>query len=298
MYGIVPHQAQQAARAPRDAANQPRPADIIDLVSDEEASGSEDLYDEDEEDVFFDPPEDALQAHVPAAVPGQQQAAAGAEPRLGLRHLLMNNPQAYEFWPGAEPPVQQQAGAGAGAQLYRPNDMPVGPAPAMARGPTPPPALNQAWGDYILDDDFDAEQFAQAIEAEWRFDANPPAPRVAIAPGPLAAPAAAAPAPPAQQPPANAESRDECIQMVAAVFPGICFDHVSELYDKIAKSSERLIAHLLDQMDKGILYPKAKDKAKDLKRKRELDENEEAARKYGAPDRIIPAVVNGIRPYM
>jgi E3 ubiquitin-protein ligase RNF216 len=65
-----------------------------------------------------------------------------------------------------------------------------------------------------------------------------------------------------------------------------------------AKSSERLIAHILDQMDKGILYPKAKDKAKDLKRKRDVDEDEEAARKYGAPDRIVPAHVGGIRPYM
>jgi TRIAD3 protein (E3 ubiquitin-protein ligase RNF216) len=35
-----------------------------------------------------------------------------------------------------------------------------------------------------------------------------------------------------------------------------------------------------------------------LKRKREVDEDEEAARKYGAPDRIVPAHVGGIRPYM
>jgi hypothetical protein len=66
----------------------------------------------------------------------------------------------------------------------------------------------------------------------------------------------------------------ECIQVVTDVFPGICFDYVSELYNKIAKSSERLIAHVLDQMDSGILYPKAKDKAKDLKRKRAVDEIE------------------------
>lgn len=66
----------------------------------------------------------------------------------------------------------------------------------------------------------------------------------------------------------------ECVQIVADVFPGICFDHVSELYNKIAKSSERLIAYILDQMESGILYPKAKDKAKDLKRKRAVDEIE------------------------
>jgi hypothetical protein len=52
----------------------------------------------------------------------------------------------------------------------------------------------------------------------------------------------------------------ECFQIVTDVFPGICFGHVSELYNKIAKSPEYLVAHVLDQVDSGILYPKAKRK--------------------------------------
>jgi TRIAD3 protein (E3 ubiquitin-protein ligase RNF216) len=167
---------------------------------------------------------------------------------------------------------------------------------------SPPLAQDQAWGDYFLDDDeFDAEDFARAIELEqdWRFMAEPPAAALpAMGPRLQTAPAAAAPVQQAPQPADIAEPKDECVQMVAAVFPGICLDHVSDLYDKIAKASERLIAHVLDQMDKGIIYPKAKDKAKDLKRKRDIDEDEEAARKYGAPDRVISAQVGGIRPYM
>lgn len=85
------------------------------------------------------------------------------------------------------------------------------------------------------------------------------------------------------------EPRAECVDQVMNVFPGICRDHVSNLYDSVSKSSDVLIAHILDKMDKGDAYPNAKkEKEKSLKRKRPLDEDEEAARKYGAVDRIMP----------
>jgi TRIAD3 protein (E3 ubiquitin-protein ligase RNF216) len=83
------------------------------------------------------------------------------------------------------------------------------------------------------------------------------------------------------------ETRDQCVDQVLAVFTGICQDHVSKLYDTVAQSSDFLIAHILDQIDKGKHYPKAKDTQKSLKRKR-VDEDEEAARKYGAANRKIP----------
>jgi TRIAD3 protein (E3 ubiquitin-protein ligase RNF216) len=63
-------------------------------------------------------------------------------------------------------------------------------------------------------------------------------------------------------------------------------------------SSEALIAHILNKQDNGTSYPKAKDKLKTLKRKRQPDEDEEAMRKYGAEDRIIPATAGGVRPYI
>jgi hypothetical protein len=268
MNRVAQPQTQQAPRLPRDAGNQPR-QEVIDLISDDEddESGSEDL-DFEEGDLFVDAPQSPVRLQDPAL--GRDQQEAG----YNIIDLMDHEP----------------------LQI-----VPLVPAPA--RPASPPPARNQVWGDYIIDDDdFDAAEFARALEheEEWRFMAEPPAPAVPpIAPHQQAAPAPpAAPVQRVPQPAAIAEPKDECIQMVAAVFPGICVDHVSELYNKISKSSERLIAHLLDQMDKGVLYPKAKDKAKDLKRKRDVDEIEEAARKYGAPDRVISANVGGIRPYM
>jgi hypothetical protein len=267
MNHVAQPQAQQAPRLPRDAAIQRR-QEVIDLISEDEdvESGSEDL-DFEEGDLFVDAPQSPVRPQDPALGRDQQEAV------FHIIDLMDHEP----------------------LQI-------VPPFPAPARPASPPPARNQEWGDYYINDDdgFDAAEFAQALEneEEWRFVAGPPAPGPPIAPHQQAAPLADAPVQQVPQLAAIAEPKDECIQMVAAVFPGICLDHVSELYNKISKSSERLIAHLLDQMDKGVLYPKAKDKAKDLKRKREVDEIEEAARKYGAPDRVISANVGGIRPYM
>lgn len=270
MNRVAQHQAQQAPHLPR-APNQPRQEIVINLISDDEGSGSEASIDFSEEDYYGNAPESPVRPREP--VLGHDQQPAGAAGRLNFADLIDDDPP--QIRPAAQGP---------------------------ARPVSPPLAQDQAWGDFFLDDDeFDAEDFARAIELEqdWRFMAEPPAPALpAMEPRLQAAPAAAAPVQQAPQPADIAEPKDECVQMVAAVFPGICLDHVSDLYDKIAKASERLIAHVLDQMEKGIVYPKAKDKAKDLKRKRDIDENEEAARKYGAPDRVISAQVGGIRPYM
>jgi predicted Fe-S protein YdhL (DUF1289 family) len=96
----------------------------------------------------------------------------------------------------------------------------------------------------------------------------------------------------------DTESKESCIATLMMVFPGICSNHVTELYAKIGKSSDQIIAHILDQIEKGIQYPTAKDRQKGLKRKRELDEDEEIARKYGSVDRIIPNKIGGVRPYI
>ena len=99
-------------------------------------------------------------------------------------------------------------------------------------------------------------------------------------------------------PPSAMETRLQCIDQVIAVFPDICRDYVSELHSTIAQTSDFLIGYILDTVDKGTLYPKAKDTQKTLKRKREMGEDEEAARKYGAADRVIPDGPGGCRPFM
>lgn len=101
-----------------------------------------------------------------------------------------------------------------------------------------------------------------------------------------------------EQPRPQVESRVDCVDQLVAVFPGICRDYVSGLYDSISQSSDRLIAHILDKVEKGTSYPTAKEIQKSLKRKRELDEDEEATRKYGAVDRIMPAHLGNIRALM
>jgi hypothetical protein len=270
MNGIAQPQAQQVPRLNQGAVNEARREIIIDLVSDDEGSeGNEDYYEVEEE--YLEELEEPIRPQLPLLKDQQQQAGA----RLNFVADRMNFQQLDAFRP--------------------------------ARQPSPRLDRNEIWGDYVIDDDFDAEEFARVIDLEqdFPFPERAPAPHavpgVPLAPRPQAASVAPAPIQQEQQPVAIAaviESQDECIQTVVAVFPGICVDHVSELYNKIAKSSERLIAHVLDQMDKGIIYPNAKDKAKDLKRKREVDEDEEAARKYGSADRIVPANAGGIRPYM
>ncbi|KAF7947976.1 hypothetical protein EAE96_009045 [Botrytis aclada] len=83
------------------------------------------------------------------------------------------------------------------------------------------------------------------------------------------------------------ETRTECIDAVVAVFPEICRDHVAGLYENVSYTSDRLIAHILDQADTGTPYPKAKDVQKQLKRKRVLTEEEEAIQKYEAAGRVV-----------
>jgi TRIAD3 protein (E3 ubiquitin-protein ligase RNF216) len=82
-----------------------------------------------------------------------------------------------------------------------------------------------------------------------------------------------------------------------ALFPGICRDHVSNLYETISPTSDHMIAHILDRMDKGESYPSAKEITKSLKRKRDIDEDEEAVRKYGAVDRVVD-IRGNIRQFM
>jgi len=102
---------------------------------------------------------------------------------------------------------------------------------------------------------------------------------------------------PAQvQPDEIEETKPECIEKVTSVFPDICPDYLDGLYNSTSQTSGALIAHILDQQDKGTLYPKAKDTRKKLKRKRDLDPDEEAARKYASPDR--PMINYSIRPHM
>jgi hypothetical protein len=87
-------------------------------------------------------------------------------------------------------------------------------------------------------------------------------------------------------PHALVDHKVECVDDVLSVFPDICRDYVSELYDSgLGEIAEHLVAHILDKLDNGSDYPKAKDKLKTLKRKREVDEDEEAANKYGSINR-------------
>jgi len=156
------------------------------------------------------------------------------------------------------------------------------------------PDIAAGW-EYFNDvDELDQEQLARIMMGDFAGESQAEAGRALHSVTPPIAEYQSSP----EQPAVVMETRIECVDTVLMVFPGICRDYVSELYDTISESSDRLIAHILDKMDKGTAYPKARDIQKTLKRKRELDEDEEAARKYGAADRIIPATVGGIRPYM
>jgi hypothetical protein len=144
---------------------------------------------------------------------------------------------------------------------------------------------NDFFGDYVFDDEMDEEdlvQAAQAIIDLEDYDIPP-----AIRPGAAAVNAPAATLPPRRpsnpDPDFPSETKDECINKVLEVFGDICRDHVSGLYDKFSKSSERILAHIVDKIEKGEGYPKAKV----LKRKRQLTEYEEAAQKYATGDRIV-----------
>lgn len=87
------------------------------------------------------------------------------------------------------------------------------------------------------------------------------------------------------------DPKTACLAAVLAIFPDICMDYVSGLYDsEEGQIAGALVAHILDQVDSGKDYPKAKDKLKSLKRKREVDEDEEAANLYGNIDREIGGI--------
>ena len=166
-----------------------------------------------------------------------------------------------------------------------------------ASPPSPQPWEYFDLEDYNFEDDYDLGNYFnddEMLAQEMMVDVG------RASPAGLHQPAVATPSgnQQIQEPMPNLETRVQCVDMVLIVFPGICRDYVSELYDSVSPSSDRLIAHILDNMDKGTGYPRAKDLQKTLKRKRDFDEDEEAARIYGATDRVIPATIGGIRPYM
>jgi hypothetical protein len=92
----------------------------------------------------------------------------------------------------------------------------------------------------------------------------------------------------------DVEDREACVEKVAEYFPGICREHLSELYDTIGTNSQALILHLVDQPS----FPKAADLAKNLKRKRSDDKIKEELNNYDDPNRIVAVGPSGMRPYM
>jgi hypothetical protein len=147
---------------------------------------------------------------------------------------------------------------------------------------------NDFFGDYVFDDEMDEEILAQAAQAI--IDLEDYDIQQDIRPGPALAPRRT-PNPDPDFPP---ETKDECINKILEVFGDICRDHVSGLYDKVSKSSERILAYIVDKIEKGESYPKPKV----LKRKRQFSEYEEAAQKYATADRIIPPAYAETRQLM
>jgi hypothetical protein len=84
-------------------------------------------------------------------------------------------------------------------------------------------------------------------------------------------------------------TKDDILAGVMLVFPDICVDYLSKLCDESAEASaEQIIADILDTLEKGTGYPKAAEKRKELKRKREVDEDDQAIRDYGSIKRKLP----------
>lgn len=90
------------------------------------------------------------------------------------------------------------------------------------------------------------------------------------------------------------ESKSERIDRVALVFPGICREHVSNLYETFSAEPESIVDQILEQIGNGEPYPKAKETQKllddsnnILKRKRQSTEELEAELKaqYTPPGR-------------
>jgi len=84
------------------------------------------------------------------------------------------------------------------------------------------------------------------------------------------------------EPPGTA-TKNQCMDTIVELFPDICRVYLSELYDTISVDQEQLVTHILDTDS----YPKAKDVQKSLKRKRAMDADEEAVKKYTATNREV-----------
>lgn len=84
------------------------------------------------------------------------------------------------------------------------------------------------------------------------------------------------------QPTKYVDMKDQYVLEVLAIFPDICRDYVSTLYDE---GIENLVDHILDNLDEGSQYPLHKDTLKSLKRKREKSEDETAEDGYKRIDR-------------
>jgi hypothetical protein len=187
----------------------------------------------------------------------------------------------YDDDPSDEEGPPMQLAQRQGANQIVPNVNGHNAAPVAPQQPPAPEPANvfgggDVWGDYILDDAFDDENIARAFAQDVPQVAQPQTEQPVIDLEWEALAHQAAP---------DTETKDNCVAKVLTLFPDICSEHVSELFDKVAHSSDRLIAHILDKMEKGAPYPKAKDKLKTRKRKRELDDDEAAELKYGAADR-------------
>ena len=175
------------------------------------------------------------------------------------------------------------------------------PEPAVASLPKQANLHQERWADMAEDDfifaigdgDFNDETYARALalefESEGQTQDRPPSYSSGL-------PRIGEQQPLSMQKPGG-ESRVTSIDHVLAVFPGICRDYVSELYDTVSSSSGFIIAQILDKVETGTAYPTAKDTQRSLKRKRELDEDEELARKYCSALRVIPDPYGDVRPY-
>ncbi|TVY30199.1 E3 ubiquitin-protein ligase [Lachnellula hyalina] len=257
---------------------------VIDLTADNDDDDDDDqfselspsirddnIYDDDplddafEEDVFFPAPEQRPQANIAPDVNGYAVPAPAPAP------VPAPVPQAIHRGPPHRPLVFDPPALDPDQQAN-----PFDAAYAM--------------GDFILDDDFDDENFARAYEQLYQPpDPQAPAPQPHAEPSAIVQPQAQAQAQAATfEPVPQLETEDECIAAVLGLFPDICPDHVSELWNKVSRSSDQLIAHILDKMENNSPYTKAKDKQKALKRKREIDEDEAAELKYGAPGHVVP----------
>jgi hypothetical protein len=286
-----------AAAQPPAPANspqrQPRAGIIIDLISD------------DEEDEYADAHEQVV-AHQPHIDLDQYDFMANDDLEI-LRDIPIHPPPpAANPDPGirANPPFRRRSifdeyGYDGEVELL-PNNPNLPGLPAANPDPWRQPNLhagnNNFFGDYVFDDEMNEEDLAQATQAIIDLEDydNQPFPR----PGPAAVSASAAALAPRR--PSNPEldfpfeTKDECINRILEVFGDICRDHVTGLYDKVSKSSERILAYIVDKIEKGESYPKAKV----LKRKRQFTEYEEAAQKYATADRIIPPTYAETRQLM